>query len=107
MRLIVATTVGNEVVNCTLTQTGATCQGNLVGTPIAGAPVLLSSNGAVIAQGTVVSGVLPPPAPGTLTTQQAITQAQGLTGLRRRHARAERAPRRSVRCARVTGTAWS
>jgi hypothetical protein len=77
VRLVVATTVGNEVVSCTVTGTTATCNGTLIGAPIAGAPVLLSSNGAILASGKVVSGPLPP---GTLTPQQAIAQAQGLAG---------------------------
>lgn len=75
--LVVVTTVGNEVVNCTLVLTGGTCQGTLVGTPIAGAPVLLARNGAILARGTVVGGAAPP-----LTTAQALGQVQAqITGV--------------------------
>jgi hypothetical protein len=77
VQLVVATTVGNEVVTCTRTGATVTCTGNLVGTPIPGAPVLLTSGGVIIGTGTVASGALPL---STLTSQQAIAQAQAVAG---------------------------
>ncbi len=77
VHLVVTTTVGNEVVSCSLSFAGASCQGTLLGKPLAGAPVLLVSNGAILTRGSQASGTAPP---GTLTTQQAIAQAQELAG---------------------------
>src|SRR5579883_759501 len=79
IQLLVVTTVGNQVVPCASTggTTTVTCNGTVLGLPLAGAPVTLSRNGAVVVKGNTTSGTVPPT---TLTAQQAIAQAQALPG---------------------------
>jgi hypothetical protein len=79
-QLVVVTSIGNEVVSCTTTGTTATCNGLVQGVPIAGAPVILSGNGTILARGTTAAGTAPTPLTPVLTSQQAITQAQGVPG---------------------------
>jgi YVTN family beta-propeller protein len=65
-RLVVPTSVGNEVVICTVSGTTATCSGTLIGTPIQGATALLvTSSGVIVARGTIVAGA---PSPAGTTT---------------------------------------
>ena len=52
--LVVATSVGNESVPCTLSGASATCSGILYGTPVVGSVVDLSNNGKLAAQGRIV-----------------------------------------------------
>jgi hypothetical protein len=53
--VVVATTVGNESVECSIDYTSgnASCNGNLLGDPMVGGPVLVGIDGAPAAHGTV------------------------------------------------------
>jgi hypothetical protein len=51
--LIVATTVGNEVVPCGQLSGRADCAGTLIGDPMIGGPTLLANGGQVLATGTI------------------------------------------------------
>lgn len=84
---VVASSVGNEVVPCTLSGTSATCSGILYGTPIVGSPVDLANNGKLAAQGKTVQTTamvatnitLDTPATVAASTYNATVVGSGLT----------------------------
>src|SRR5262249_10817916 len=57
-RLVLTTTVGNEVVACAGSGGQALCSATLIGDPLIGGVVLLENNGRILSKGTIV--VTPP-----------------------------------------------
>ena len=54
-RLVVTTTVGNEVIDCNGSGSQAQCAGTLIGDPLIGGTVLLGNNGRILSKGTIVA----------------------------------------------------
>ncbi len=66
VQLVVETTVGNEVVNCSGSGTTAVCFGSTSGAPLIGGQVLVTRNGAIVTRGTIAGGAAAPtPTPVT------------------------------------------